>query len=216
VQILIIPFFLIVWLLIFWIGSIFLEATGMERAVARFQTLSALTGAGFTTTQSELIVEHKTRRKIISYLIFLGNTGIMAFILLVILYTRMGISAFSNFAVWIIIAFLIIIFGSLRLGIINSISDKLVIAVKKKKLKASAFREIVLKQTGENVLAYLFIEQQPNSANLTLENIRSEYKNATVLAVERDNQLLLNFCDNEKLKVNDQLLCYLRKDSQDL
>lgn len=213
-QLLIILLFLIIWLILFWIGSISLEATGLERAVARFQALSALSGAGFTSTQSELIVEHQTRRKIISYLIFLGNTGIMAFILLVILYTRVGISALSNLTVGIVVAFLIIIFGSLKLGIINSITDKIVLAVEKN-LKASAFREVVLKQTGEYVLAYIVIEQQPNSANLFLEDIRSVYNNATILAVERDNHLLLNFSNNEKLKVKDQLLCYLRKNSED-
>jgi len=198
---------------IFWIGSISLEATGLERAVARFQALSALSGAGFTTTQSELIVGHQTRRKIISYLIFLGNTGIMAFILLVILYTRVGISTLSNVTVGIIIAFLIIIFGSLKLGIINSITDKLVTAVERKNLKASAFREVVLKQTGEYALAYIVIEQQPNSANLFLEDVRSVYNDASILAVERDNHLLLNLRNDEKLKVKDQLLCYLKKNS---
>jgi len=213
VQLLIILIFLIIWLSIFWIGSISLEATGLERAVARFQALSALSGAGFTTTQSELIVGHQTRRKIISYLIFLGNTGIMAFILLVILYTRVGISTLSNVTVGIIIAFLIIIFGSLKLGIINSITDKLVTAVERKNLKASAFREVVLKQTGEYALAYIVIEQQPNSANLFLEDVRSVYNDASILAVERDNHLLLNLRNDEKLKVKDQLLCYLKKNS---
>lgn len=212
-QLLIILIFLIIWLSIFWIGSISLEATGLERAVARFQALSALSGAGFTTTQSELIVGHQTRRKIISYLIFLGNTGIMAFILLVILYTRVGISTLSNVTVGIIIAFLIIIFGSLKLGIINSITDKLVTAVERKNLKASAFREVVLKQTGEYALAYIVIEQQPNSANLFLEDVRSVYNDASILAVERDNHLLLNLRNDEKLKVKDQLLCYLKKNS---
>lgn len=215
-QLLIILLFLIIWLLIFWIGSIALEATGLERAIARFQALSALTGAGFTTSQSELIVEHQARRKIISYLILLGNTGIMAFILLVILYTRVGISAVSNFTVGAIIVFLIIIYGSLRLGVINSLTDKLVGAVEKKNLKTSAFEIIVLKQAEEQVLAYIIIGQQPNSADLTIEDIRSEYKNVNILALERDNQVLRDFNDDEKLMINDQLLCYFKKDSKGL
>jgi hypothetical protein len=213
VQILIILLFLIIWLLIFWIGSISLEATGLERAVARFQALSALTGAGFTTTQSELIVEHQTRRKIISYLILLGNTGIMAFILLVILYTRVGISAVSNITVGAVTVFLIIIYGSLRLGIINSITDKLVVSITKKNQVRNTSRTVSLKQLGEHILAYIIIEQQPKSVNLALADIRSEYKNVTVLAVERDNEVLLNFSDNDNLMINDQLLCYLRKNS---
>jgi len=214
-QLLIILLFLIIWLLIFWIGSISLEATGLERAIARFQALSALTGAGFTTTQSELIVEHQIRRKIISYLILLGNTGIMAFILLVILYTRVGVSAVSNLTVWAITVFMVIIYFSLRLGIINSLTDKMVLSIKKKNQGNSISRAIVLKHLGEHVLASITIEQHPKSVNLTLADIRSDYYIVNLLAIERDNQVLLNFSEDEKLLINDQLLCYLRKDSRD-
>ena len=70
------------WLLILWLGSIALEATGLERSKARFQALSALTGTGFTTSQAELIVEHPKRRQITTYLMLLGNTVIIAFIIL--------------------------------------------------------------------------------------------------------------------------------------
>ena len=72
-QVIVFLVFLGVWLLILWVGSIALEATGMQRAKARFQALSALTCTGFTTTEAESIVEHPKRRKIAAYLIFIGN-----------------------------------------------------------------------------------------------------------------------------------------------
>src|SRR4030042_5648925 len=84
---------LLVWLLILWVGSMALEATGMERAKARFQALSALSGTGFTTRESESIVDHPKRRRIVSWLIFLGSVGLTAFIVLMILYVRAGIAA---------------------------------------------------------------------------------------------------------------------------
>ena len=48
----------VVWLFIFWLGFVALEATGMERIKARFQALSAITGTGFTTREAESIVNH--------------------------------------------------------------------------------------------------------------------------------------------------------------
>jgi len=86
VQILVLLVFLIVWLFTFWLGAIALEITGMERSKARFQSLSALSGTGFTTSEAESIVNHPRRRRIATWLIFIGNTGIIAFILILILY----------------------------------------------------------------------------------------------------------------------------------
>ena len=84
-QVLVALLFLVVWLLILWIGSMALEATGLDRSKSRFQALSALTGTGFTTSQAEMIVEHPKRRRITTYLIFIGNTGIAAFLILLVL-----------------------------------------------------------------------------------------------------------------------------------
>ena len=91
-QILVLLVFLMVWLSILWLGSIALEATGMERTKARFQSLSAPTGTGFTTTEAESIVEYPKRRKIATYLIFLGNAGLISFIIPLLLYVRAGLT----------------------------------------------------------------------------------------------------------------------------
>lgn len=46
--------------------------TGLERKVARFQAISMLTGTGFTTGESELIIDHPIRRKLGAFLILFG------------------------------------------------------------------------------------------------------------------------------------------------
>lgn len=58
------------------IGAVALRVTGMSRDSARFQARSAFTGAGFTTSESEAVVDHPMRRRIISMLILLGNAGV--------------------------------------------------------------------------------------------------------------------------------------------
>ncbi len=71
--------FLIVTLsaLITRIAAIALEHTGLSTESSRFQARSAYTGAGFTTTESEKIMGHPIRRKIIFNLMLIGNAGIV-------------------------------------------------------------------------------------------------------------------------------------------
>jgi hypothetical protein len=55
------------------IGSIALELTGVSSEIASFQAQSAFSGVGFTTTESETIVTHPVRRRIIKILILWGT-----------------------------------------------------------------------------------------------------------------------------------------------
>lgn len=57
------------------IATIALQRTGLPRDVASFQAQSAFSGAGFTTSESEYVVNHPVRRKIIRLLILLGSAG---------------------------------------------------------------------------------------------------------------------------------------------
>lgn len=63
-------------LLITRIATIALTATGMSQPSARFQARSALTGVGFTTTESEAVVAHPARRRIIMALMLTGSVGL--------------------------------------------------------------------------------------------------------------------------------------------
>jgi K+/H+ antiporter YhaU regulatory subunit KhtT len=60
------------------VATVILTATGMSRESARFQARSAFTGSGFTTRESEKVVDHPLRRKVIMTLMLLGNAGIVA------------------------------------------------------------------------------------------------------------------------------------------
>jgi len=62
-------------LLITRIATIALVYTGLSREAARFQARSAFTGVGFTTNESEMVVQHPVRRRILMWLMLLGNVG---------------------------------------------------------------------------------------------------------------------------------------------
>jgi uncharacterized membrane protein YuzA (DUF378 family) len=59
------------------VASVALRLTGLDDSSARFQSLSAYTGTGFTTIEAEAIVNYPVRRKIISLLMIVGNVGLV-------------------------------------------------------------------------------------------------------------------------------------------
>lgn len=196
--------FLAVWLLILWIGSIALEATGLDRSRSRFQALSALSGTGFTTSQAESIVEHPKRRSIVSYLIFIGNTGIIALILLVIVYARAGIELPSVTTIVIAVAILLVICLIIWLGLI----DKLTNAILKLTGKEHGIAPKILYQTGDYAVARLFIDKSADIAGLSLKDTGLLQQDITMLAIERSGTILSQPESEEKLLAGDSLLCY--------
>lgn len=60
------------------VAAVALKLTGMAESNAKFQAISALTGTGFTTTEAEMIANFPIRRKIVAWLMILGNLGIIS------------------------------------------------------------------------------------------------------------------------------------------
>jgi len=67
-------------LLVNRIATAALVFTGMSREMARFQARSAFSTVGFTTSESESVVNHPVRRRIISILMIMGNAGFVGLI----------------------------------------------------------------------------------------------------------------------------------------
>ena len=59
------------------VAAIALTYTGLSRQTARFQARSAFSGASFTTSESEQVVDHPVRRRIVLVLMLFGNAGIV-------------------------------------------------------------------------------------------------------------------------------------------
>lgn len=59
-------------MIIIEVSTLILQATGLQKSVARFQAISLLTGTGFTTTEAEMITKHPVRRRLAAILIIFG------------------------------------------------------------------------------------------------------------------------------------------------
>jgi len=67
------------------LGGTALRVTGMPKDAARFQSISALTGTGFTTQEAESTMHHPLRRKVLIGLMFAGHLGVVSLASTVIL-----------------------------------------------------------------------------------------------------------------------------------
>lgn len=76
---------LLLSLLVTRVASSALVHTGLSREAARFQARSAFTGAGFTTEEAEMVVNHPVRRRVVMLLMLLGNAGLVTAITSLIL-----------------------------------------------------------------------------------------------------------------------------------
>ena len=59
------------------VASVAMRLTGLDDSTARFQALSAFSGTGFTTNETEMIVNYPVRRRIVTLLMILGNLGLV-------------------------------------------------------------------------------------------------------------------------------------------
>lgn len=66
------------------VAAVFLEHTGISRDVARIQAMSALSGTGFTTSESELFLQTPERRRILVVLMITGSVGLASVVATVV------------------------------------------------------------------------------------------------------------------------------------
>ncbi|MBD3263711.1 MAG: potassium transporter TrkA, partial [Candidatus Omnitrophica bacterium] len=73
-------FIVVIFFFVVRIATVILKMTGMDEETARFQSISAFTGTGFTTREAETVIQDRIRRKTITILMILGKVGIVSVI----------------------------------------------------------------------------------------------------------------------------------------
>lgn len=191
------------------IGGLALQLTGIEPDVARFQALSAFSGTGFTTTEAERVVRHRTRRRVVTILIILGNAGLVTIIAtLVASFTQ--VSGYDWFFIRLAII-LVSIFVLYKLIIVSRFGNRIIQWVRKPLIKrilreAPAIEEIYNAGRGWGVSLVMI---KPNSKNvgLSLADVAIE-EGLEILAIDRTEEFLSRPNSEEKLRVSDRLLVY--------
>jgi hypothetical protein len=195
--------------LIVIIGGIALEMTGMERSKARFQALSAFSGTGFTTREAELVVNHPRRRKIIRYLMILGNAGIVSVIATFILsLNKVGIVR-PSLNLIIIAASLYVLY---RVASHHEFAQNLTVKIKEILREKLHFDKIhieeILMQTDGYGIASILIGTDSKVKDTTIGNAGLKENDLIALSIERDTEVISLPKEDTVLNVGDLLICY--------
>lgn len=105
-------------------GAVALRLTGLPEEPARFQARSAFTGTGFTTSESEAIVNHPVRRRIVSLLMTIGSFGFVS-VLATVVVSLVGSSG-SEGALMRQLLWLAAVLLALWFVVLNPIADRVI------------------------------------------------------------------------------------------
>ena len=200
--------FAVVWLLVYWWGSIALEATGMERRKARFQALSAITGTGFTTREAESVVNHPKRRRIVAWLIVIGTTGVITLLVGLIVAVRGGVEAPSTLFIIVVISLIALVLVIIRIGIVSRISDLILRFLRAGPGRKWLVDKEILYQTGSYAVVRIKPDEKMVKTGMKIGDSGLMEEGITILAIERKNTVLSLPDADEQLQLGDQLLCY--------
>jgi hypothetical protein len=191
-------------------GAIALMMTGMSYEKAKFQALSAFSGTGFTTREAERVVNNPQRRKIVSWLMVLGNAGIVT----VIVATTSSFSGTRGLETGINALVLI---SGLMLILLVAKHTSLVTHWEKftqkqfKRLKIfdddSPVDELLHITEGYGVLRIMLMTNSPFIGH-TLSEVNAGLENSLVLGIERDKVWLPTPRLTRKLAEEDTLIIY--------
>ena len=191
------------------IGSVALNLTGLDDKRAFFQALSAFTGTGFTTRDSELVVNNDMRRKIIIFLIILGNAGFISVITTLILsFQKGGVTPVLINIVLILLAILLIIKVSFHKGITRNLTKK----IQSRLIKSPNFtkrpvEEILRLAEGYGIAEVTLNESCPDIGKTLIESSFRQ-KDILIMAIERESGVIPAPHASDKLLMNDTLICY--------
>ncbi len=190
-------------------SAIVLMMTGMERKKAMFQALSAFTGTGFTTKEAEMVVSHPLRRRIVSWLMILGNAGIVTVIIT-------ATSSFVSSKGYVLpINILILLTGIFLIVFITgrkSLMRNWERFVEKRFIKYSFIEEGVTEDLLHLLEGYglvkIIISENSSFIGKTISRLGFSTKKILVLGIERKKKWFSFPSDKEKAEADDRLVVY--------
>lgn len=178
---------LTVTLIVNRVGTIALTATGLSAEVAHFQARAALTGVGFTTAESELVVNQPVRRRIVLTLMLVGNAGLVTIIATVVVgFAGQGEDHEVPLKVATLLGGLLVILLAARSRMIDRLLSK-VIAASLRRFTTLELRDYVqlLDLATDYAVAELGVEANSWIAEHRLEDLHLPAEGVLVLGVRR-------------------------------
>jgi len=200
------------------IGAIALELTGLSTEIASFQAQSAFSGVGFTTRESETIVTHPVRRRIIRILILMGSAGVttsMATLVLAFMgQTGKGVLIRGE----VLLFGLLAIFLFARSKHIYNIMKVIITGALKKWSTLRIYDYEQLFGLGEGyAIAKVTIKQDNPFTDKLIRELKSQLEDVLILGIYRKVDRKIQFIGaphgDVVLKAGDELICYAKEEA---
>lgn len=200
---------ILVSILVVKAGTIALMMTGLDGKKASFQALSAFSGTGFTTKEAESVVNNPSRRKIISWLIILGNVGIVT----VIVTTTSSIVTSKGYNLPInVIILLVGIYLIYRIVTRKKLIRRWESYVEDRLIKSSTFEEGLTEDLLHLIEGYglvrVFVREDSPLVGSTLSECKLTEKGILLLGIERAKHWIPIPKAKEVIREGDRLVVY--------
>lgn len=209
-----ISFFLLViaYLIVVEIFTVLFRLTGLREDKARFQAVSCMTNSGFTTKESELILNSVARRHLARIMMIFGYLfGVTGVSILVNLFIRSSGDQINWWTIVYSISFLIIILVITRSKWLIRRFDKLVERLARNKKKGAFCNNVrILEMFHEKLIAEVFVTCIPpeiKGKTLLEMNFRHTYK-LNVLLIKRGNTIIDHVISLDQIIQGDRVLIY--------
>jgi hypothetical protein len=191
------------------VGRVALTMTGLDRRKASFQALSAFTTSGWTTRETELLMSHDQRRRIVMLLMVLGHAGLASGIVTLIesLGARGVAEVFAKVAIISGAAIVLYLLARWR-----GLDRKLTAEIEKRlrqttDLRVGSFEEVLLLAEGYGILE-IYVTEESDIANKSIGESRLRNRGMVVLAVDREGQIIPAPDADTILLPGHRLICY--------
>ncbi len=204
---------ILVSLLVTRIATVWLTVSGMAREAARFQARSAFTGVGFTTREAEQVVNHPVRRRVVMFLMLLGNAGIVTVLgSLIVGFGGERTTSALLLRVGVVLVGLLVLWFVSRSARVDRALGRLAARVMKRRYGTDApDRAHLLAIAGEWYVSELFVREGDWLAGRKISEQKLRAEGVSVLGVTRAKGAYLPWPDGDTtLFAGDTLIVYGR------
>ena len=157
--------FIIVYIVISDIITIFFRLTGMTEEKARFQVISLLTNSGFTTRESEAVVSSRIRRRLARATMLFGYAFTVTIVSTTVnFFMTLGKSELDGVMLWIpILLLILLLFHFMRRSVyFKTRFDNWIEIIGNRLMFGRDSNPIVLLEDyGDMVVAHIFLQKVP-------------------------------------------------------
>lgn len=203
---------LTVSVLVVRIAAVALRLTGMPSDVARFQARSAFSGSGFTTAESEAVVNHPIRRRIIGMLMLWGNVGfvtVLATFIVSFVSAENSMAGISRQLFWLLGAIALLWFIAL-----NPLADRVMCRsidwfLQRTTSLGKGRPVLLLQMTGYFSVAEHLVQPGSGADGTSLSVLLPDARDAVVLGIKHGNGVYSSMPGiGTQLETGDRLVLY--------